>query len=86
MDLARSRTVLGFARSGPTLYVHLAAADAALVALGPTPAGATYLVEANGDWRDGKIAARTAARAAFMTPRGRVTLRSEGHEMPVDLR
>jgi hypothetical protein len=82
VDLARSRTVLGFARSGPTLYVHLAAADAALVALGPTPAGATYLVEANGDWRDGKI----AARAAFMTPRGRVTLRSEGHEMPVDLR
>jgi hypothetical protein len=86
VDLSRSRNVLGFVRSGSTLYVHLAAAEEAVVALGRAPPGATWLVEANGDWRDGRIVARTAARATFMTPRGRVTLRAEGHEMPVDLR
>jgi hypothetical protein len=85
VDLARSKNVLGYRHfQDTTLYVHLEAGDEAVIALTPEPVpGATYLVEANGFPRDGRIVARSAAAATFMTPAGPVARASSGHELEI---
>lgn len=86
VDLARSSNVLGYRHTGTTLYVHLRQADEARIVLTREAQRGVYLVEANGDWKGDKIVGRTAASATFMTPAGPLRLRSDRHEMEVDLR
>jgi len=47
VDLARSRGVLGFVHHQGALYVHLAGAEPALIALGDRPPQTPYLVQAS---------------------------------------
>jgi hypothetical protein len=86
VDLSRSKNVLGFRRVGGSLYVHLGPGREAIAALGDAEPARPYLVDANGDWTDGKIVARTAASAVFMTPGGPVRKKGAAHEMEVELR
>jgi hypothetical protein len=86
VDLRASRNVLGFRREERRLFVHLEAGDEAVIALASDPPRGTYLIDANGDWRGGKISSRAPASATFMTPAGPRTLSSSSHEMAVDLR
>ncbi len=80
-DLARSKNVLGFKREGRALYVHLGPGSEAVVALGPAAPTVPYLVDANGAWEDGRIVAKTAARAVVMTPGGARRLESPGPQL-----
>ncbi len=86
VDLARSRNVLGFRRRGPALYVHLAPADEATIVLGKGAPDRPYLVQANGEWKDGKVVSLTAAEAVFDGPRGTVERKGPGHTLEVEFR
>jgi polysaccharide biosynthesis protein PelA len=87
VDIGRSTNVLGFRRDGNTLYVHLAEGVEAIVALTRSLPKETYLIEANGDWRDGRIVAKAPARATFSTREGPVSVgRGDAHEAEVDIR
>jgi hypothetical protein len=86
VDLKKSSGVLGFRHDGGRLYVHLAAAAEAVIVLTTEPPAGTWLEEANGDWRDGKIHSLMPARAMFRTPRGPVRLSDPGHTADVNLR
>ena len=48
--------------------------------------GTFYIIDANGDWDDGWIRAKTAADAVFMTPSGPIHQSSKTHDLKVELR
>jgi hypothetical protein len=81
VDLGRSSNVLGYCHEGRTLYVHLARAEEAVVTLHDGPDSGSYLLDANGEWEDGWIRAKTAADATFMTPSGPLRVSSKTHDV-----
>jgi hypothetical protein len=85
VDLAKSANVLGYCHEGGTLYVHLARGEEATIAVGG-PSGGTYLIDANGEWEESVVRSRTAVDAQFMTPGGRIHVRSPDHEAKVDVK
>ena len=85
VDLSQSSNVLGYCHEGSTLYVHLARGEEATITLGG-PSTGLYLVDANGEWEESMVRARTAVDAQFMTPGGRIHVRSPDHEAKVDVK
>jgi len=85
VDLSKSAGVLGYCHEGGALYVHLERGAEATIALGGSSEG-LYLIDANGEWEDSVVRSQTAVDAQFMTPGGRIHVRSPDHEAKVDLK
>src|SRR5262245_25927146 len=85
VDVANSSNVLGYCHEGSTLYVHLARGEEATIVLGG-PAAGLYLIDANGEWEDSILRAQTGVDAQFMTPGGRIHVRTLDHEAKVDVK
>jgi polysaccharide biosynthesis protein PelA len=69
VDLARSRGVLGFVHHQGALYVHLAGPEPALIALGASPPGVPYLVQASHRITAWARGARVAVSLAGIGPK-----------------